>query len=172
MKTILTLVDSLNRHFLPIYGNDWVQVLERHFTEAVGQSGQLVLEYDQRYAMEKDYDYGYVDVSDDGGHLWETLATFMNTGFMETPGYSQDWDSESYGHPVLDLSAYAGSAEAERATPLASRAAVWISPIMSRSLLLAAPSVPSARLTPASSSRVTGQKPLASFRLDSGQCTT
>ena len=66
----------------------------------------------------------------------------------------------------------AGTASARRLTPLASRAAVRVSPIMSRSLLLAEPSVPSATLMPASSSFCTGQKPLASFRLDSGQCTT
>ena len=51
-------------------------------------------------------------------------------------------------------------------------AALCISPNIFRSLLLALPSVPSATLTPASSSFCTGQKPLASFILDSGQCTT
>jgi hypothetical protein len=39
-------------------------------------------------------------------------------------------------------------------------------------LLLAAPSVPRATLTPACSSQVTGQMPLASFRFEWGQCTT
>ncbi|MCK4681338.1 hypothetical protein KAT82_09430, partial [bacterium] len=47
-------------------------------------------------------------ISDDGGLCWVTLETFTNLGFMETPGYSVDWDSEDYGHPVLDLSTYAG----------------------------------------------------------------
>ena len=42
----------------------------------------------------------------------------------------------------------------------------------SRRLLLAAPSVPSATLMPAASSGATGAKPLASFRLDDGQCAT
>ena len=49
---------------------------------------------------------------------------------------------------------------------------VRVSPNMSRSLLLAAPSVPIARFTPARRSLSTGQKPEASLRLDSGQCTT
>ena len=43
MKTIVVLMDSLNRHFLPAYGNDWVEtpnidrlaarscVFDRHF---------------------------------------------------------------------------------------------------------------------------------------------
>ena len=61
---------------------------------------------------------------------------------------------------------------ASPATPFASSAAVRISPTMSRSLLLAQPSVPSATSTPAASSFATGQKPLASLRFDSGQCTT
>ena len=43
---------------------------------------------------------------------------------------------------------------------------------MLRRLLLAAPSVPSATLTPAWCSLWTGQIPEASFMLDRGQCTT
>ena len=38
--------------------------------------------------------------------------------------------------------------------------------------MLAAPSVPSAMLTPASASFATGAKPLASLRFDDGQCAT
>ncbi|MOA06052.1 hypothetical protein D3C78_1256730 [compost metagenome] len=64
---------------------------------------------------------------------------------------------------------WASSAVAEPATALASRAAVRVSPSRSRSLLLAAPSVPTATLTPACHKRSTGQNPLASFRFDSGQ---
>ena len=66
----------------------------------------------------------------------------------------------------------AGRVLAFRETHLASSAAVRISLNMSRSLLLAAPSVPRATLTPAATSRPTGQKPEASFRFDSGQWTT
>ena len=73
---------------------------------------------------------------------------------------------------AIAIARWAGAAVASRAIALATRLAVRISWIMSRSLLLAAPSVPSATLTPAASSFATGQKPLASFRLDSGQCTT
>ncbi|VVN34562.1 hypothetical protein PS639_04993 [Pseudomonas fluorescens] len=67
---------------------------------------------------------------------------------------------------------WASSAVAEPATALASNAAVRVSPSKSRSLLLAAPSVPIATLTPACHKRSTGQKPLASFRFDSGQWIT
>ena len=66
----------------------------------------------------------------------------------------------------------ASSAAASCATALASSAAVRVSPTMSRSLLDAQPSVPMARFTPARSSAHAGQKPEASLRFDSGQCTT
>ena len=62
--------------------------------------------------------------------------------------------------------------EASPDDPLASSAANRISSIMLRLLLLAAPSVPMATLTPLSSNVETGQMPLASLRLDFGQCAT
>ena len=96
------------------YGNDWYQILERHFDEASGLTPgtTLTFEYDQRIAMEKDYDYGYVDISLDDGSSWTTLSTVTNPGFVGTPGLSQDWDSVhpvAGGHQALDLSDYSGS---------------------------------------------------------------
>ena len=46
------------------YGNNWYCTLERDFTiDWPGiQVTQAELEFDQRFAMEKDYDYGYVDI--------------------------------------------------------------------------------------------------------------
>ena len=94
------------------YGNDWLQILERHFTEAAGASGTLTLEYDQRYAMENDYDYGYVDLrSPANGDTWRTVFTVSNPGFAGSPGSSQDWDStnpQGPGHMMLDISDYIG----------------------------------------------------------------
>ncbi|MCK4512250.1 immune inhibitor A, partial [bacterium] len=74
-----------------------------------GPGDVLTLEYDQRYAIEKDYDYGYVDVSSEADSVWVTLASFDNPGFAGTPGTSTDWDHETYGHWSLDMSAYAGA---------------------------------------------------------------
>jgi hypothetical protein len=89
------------------YGNNWMQILERHFTETVAQTGPIVLEYDQRYAMEKDYDYGYVDIrSSATSDTWYTVVTVHNPGFAGTPGMSQDWDSthpDGPGHMVVDI---------------------------------------------------------------------
>jgi hypothetical protein len=96
------------------YGNDWYQVLSREFPEVatITEPGDvLTLEYDQRIAMEKNYDYGYTDVSSDGGETWTTVWVVENPGFAGTPGRSQDWDSTNPmapGHLAIDLSDYAG----------------------------------------------------------------
>ena len=94
------------------YGNNWLQVLERHFDEAAGASGTLTLEYDQRYAMENDYDYGHVDIrSAASADTWFTLFSVSNPGFAGQPGASQDWTStnpEGPGHMTLDISDHIG----------------------------------------------------------------
>ena len=99
------------------YGNNWLQLLWRGFPEVATQTSPgdtLLLDYDQRYAMEKAYDYGYVDLrSAATGDTWYTLHSFCNPGFMGTPGTSQDWDStdpDAPGHMTLDLSAFSGEA--------------------------------------------------------------
>ncbi len=94
------------------YGNDWTCYLSRSFPEVgtlTSPGDGLYLEYDQRYAMEALYDYGYTDVSTDGGASWTTEWLIPGPHFP--PGASQDWDSENPwgpGHMLLDLSAYAG----------------------------------------------------------------
>jgi hypothetical protein len=99
------------------YGNNWFQLLWRAFPEVATQTSvgdTLLLEYDQRYAIEKAYDYGYVDLrSVATGDTWYTLHSFCNPGFMGTPGISQDWDGTDPGgpgHMTLDLSAFSGEA--------------------------------------------------------------
>ena len=91
------------------YGNDWRQIMYRDLRlSAWSDSGDDVeLVYDQRFAMEHDYDYGYVDVSHDGGDSWETIWTVHNPGFAGKPGVSKDWDSD-YGHETVSLSSWAG----------------------------------------------------------------
>ncbi len=68
--------------------------------------GDLIqLTFNQRYAMENNYDYGYVDVSSDGGATWDTtVAVYTNPGFAGQPGTSQNWDAN--GDKVIDLSDY------------------------------------------------------------------
>jgi len=89
------------------YGNSWTCVLVRDVALWTPEHDviQAKLEFDQRFAMEHDYDCGYVDVSNDDGDTWTTLASYSNTGFLGQPGTPQDWDS-SFGHQNIDLSSY------------------------------------------------------------------
>jgi hypothetical protein len=91
------------------YGNEWLQILKRTLTAGeMGTGGDLVeLEWDQRYAMERNYDYGYVEVSNDGGANWSTLAAYNNTGFQGA-GVPHNWNHPTDGHVVHDISTYAG----------------------------------------------------------------
>jgi hypothetical protein len=95
------------------YGNDWKQWLYREIplSDWSEESDEVVFEWDQRFAMENDYDYGYVDFSYDYGASWTTLGIFANNGFAGQPGMSHDWDSTSPsgpGHVVEDISQFAG----------------------------------------------------------------
>jgi hypothetical protein len=91
------------------YGNDWLCVLEREFPLSVWSvpGDDVTLEWDQRYAIERNYDYGYVDVCVSGSGSWVTLATYTNVGFLGA-GVPVDWTSPTLGHPVIDVSEYAG----------------------------------------------------------------
>jgi hypothetical protein len=92
------------------YGNNWICMLERDFPEVdvnTDPGDQLRIEWDQRYAIEKDYDYGYVDVSTDNGADWTTIASYSNWGFAGQPGWPVNWGDDD-GHPVFDMDAYAG----------------------------------------------------------------
>lgn len=91
------------------YANDWYQVLSQHLTGVTGTGTETVeIDFDQRYAMERGYDFGYVDISDDGGVSWVTLAAYTNTG-TSGAGTPVDWDDATYGHVLLDASSYSGS---------------------------------------------------------------
>jgi hypothetical protein len=93
------------------YGNNWLCHLVREFPLSVWSApGDFVtFEWDQRFAIENDYDYGYVDVASEGDSTWVTLASFDNPGFAGTPGTSTDWNHGTYGHWSLDMSVYAGA---------------------------------------------------------------
>ena len=95
------------------YGNDWVCILSRELplSSWSDPGNDVVLEWDQRCAMEFLYDYGYVDVRAPGDSTWTTHHFVNNPGFHGLPGISQDWDSpnpRAPGHDDIDLSSYAG----------------------------------------------------------------
>jgi hypothetical protein len=96
------------------YGNNWICMLLRVFPETADTEpgDEIRLEYDQRYAMESAYDYGYTDISADGGQSWTTVQAVENIGFAGTPGVPQEWGSTTPagpGHMSIDLSDYAGT---------------------------------------------------------------
>ena len=74
------------------------------------------LEYEVWHDIEEGWDYGYLQVSTDGGNTWDILETPHSsppnkTGTGFGPGYSgnQDWTGES-----VDLTSYAGEQLAVR----------------------------------------------------------
>ncbi len=80
---------------------------------------EAVLEYDVWYWLESLWDYGYVEVSVDGGKTWTILATEHSTdenphGTAYGPGYTgesadeQGANMEGWLHERVDLSAFAG----------------------------------------------------------------
>jgi hypothetical protein len=91
------------------YGNEWRQILKRTLTAGeMGTEGDLVeIEWDQRYAMERLYDYGYVEVMGPSDTEWVTLASFNNTGFQGA-GIPHNWTHPQDGHVLYDISSYAG----------------------------------------------------------------
>jgi len=91
------------------YGNDWLQMMHRDFPLSTWSvaGDDVYLDFDQRFAMEHDYDYGYLEVSDDAGTTWMTIYTANNPGFAGKPGVSQDWTS-AHGHQRLSLGPWAG----------------------------------------------------------------
>lgn len=79
---------------------------------------KATLQYDIWYEVEQDFDYGYVEVSDDGGHVWRTLRGRYTTdkdpnGANYGNGYTGS-SAKGTGarngwlHESLDLSRYAG----------------------------------------------------------------
>jgi hypothetical protein len=80
------------------------------FTQA---SGPLTFKYSTWYDLEKDYDYVYVDVSEDGGNTWQILKTPSGRDKAEDPsgnayGWGYNDQSNGWKEESVDLSQYAG----------------------------------------------------------------
>jgi hypothetical protein len=89
------------------YGNRWRQYLERGFDLTPYAGSEINLDFRQKFALERLYDLGYVDVSTDSGETWTTVAQYSDPGF-EAPFWPVDWDYPGLGHVSLDLTEYAG----------------------------------------------------------------
>lgn len=74
------------------YGNNWNDVaMTKHFFDLSSSQSRTLLIFNSSYRMNQS-DYGYVEISPDGGRHWEIISDFT--------GYS-DWKSYTY-----DISAY------------------------------------------------------------------
>jgi hypothetical protein len=99
------------------YGNNWIQHLTHRFGDGT-EIDSARLDYRQIFAMENDYDYGYVDIRviTTGGDTidqgtddeWKKIIYFDNPGFAGMPGVpNMDWESgDPSNRPVLDLTSY------------------------------------------------------------------
>lgn len=77
----------------PGYGNGWKDYLQHSF-DLTTATGTVTLTYQRKYDMERNYDYAYVEVSDNNGLSWSTLKSY--TG-------SSGWKSDS-----ISLTSYKG----------------------------------------------------------------
>jgi immune inhibitor A len=117
----LTFTGSTAVHMLPVdpysgsyafatnLGNESDMTLTREF-DFTNASGPLTLSFRTWYDLEKDYDYLYLEVSEDGEH-WQTITTPSGTG--EDPnGSSYGWGyngaTNNWIKEDVDLSQYAG----------------------------------------------------------------
>ncbi len=93
--------------------SDKVDLATNTLTRSVDLTGTTkpVFSFNSHWSIEQDWDYGYVEVSTDGGKTWDLLK---DTGgaFTDTNpnGNSQGWGltGEGTGTLSFDLSAYAG----------------------------------------------------------------
>lgn len=74
-------------------------------------SGPINFTFNTWYDIEKDYDYIYLEVSEDGGQTWSIITTPSGTG-EDPSGNSYGWGyngvSNGWKEENVDLSAYAG----------------------------------------------------------------
>ncbi|HQV71048.1 MAG TPA: immune inhibitor A [Thermoflexales bacterium] len=105
------------------HGKFWwsnrADVSNSRMTHDIDLSGvqKATLKYRAWYRLEKDYDYGYVTVSTDGGATWKTLKTpscstedpnSANLGCGYTGPSGGDKNNPGWVNETVDLSAYAG----------------------------------------------------------------
>jgi hypothetical protein len=96
-------------------GDESNMTLTREF-DLSGIHGPITLSYSTWYDIEKDYDYLYVELSEDGGETWEILQT--PSGLSSDPsGNSYGWayngtsgtgDEAAWIKEEVDLTAYSG----------------------------------------------------------------
>jgi hypothetical protein len=120
-KATLTFTGSTSSELLPVdpysgthafwsnMGDESDMTLTRSF-DFSNVGGPIEMSYRIWYDLEKDYDYAYLEVSEDGQH-WQILTTPLGTG-EDPSGNSYGWgyngNSGGWREEKIDLSAYAG----------------------------------------------------------------
>jgi len=111
MSTQITPVDAYSGSyaFWSNFGNESDMTLTREF-DFTNVSAPVTLSFHTWYDLEKDFDYLYLEVSEDGEH-WQIITTPSGTG--ENPsGNSYGWgyngNSNGWIQEDIDLSQYAG----------------------------------------------------------------
>lgn len=95
--------------FVTNRGNESDMTLTREF-DLTGASGDITLSFQMWYDLEQDYDYLYLEISEDGEN-WQIITTPSGTG--ENPsGNSYGWGyngaTDGWIQEEIDLSQYAG----------------------------------------------------------------
>lgn len=89
--------------------NESDMTLTREF-DLTGTSGKIILSFRAWYDLEQDYDYLYLEVSEDGEH-WQIITTPSGTG-EDPSGSSYGWGyngkTDGWIEEKIDLSQYAG----------------------------------------------------------------
>jgi immune inhibitor A len=97
-------------------GDESDMTLTRAF-DLTGVSGKVSADYWLWYDIEENWDYVYLEASDDGGQTWKILTTPSGTGTNPTgnsygwgyTGFSGGVDGGQWIEESVDLSAYAGN---------------------------------------------------------------
>ncbi len=88
-------------------------VSKEPITVVLGDDGNATLSFDTWYAIEEQWDFGFVQVSTDGGATWTSLANEYTRSDIVADGYPAiipnmpGFTGSGQGHMVFDLSAYA-----------------------------------------------------------------
>ena len=89
----------------PGYGNGWKQYLQHPF-DLTSAAGTVTLSYFYKIDIERNFDFFYVEVSDNNGASWSDppLKTYTNEGPGPPGGKDVDWTQDS-----VDLTSYIGN---------------------------------------------------------------
>ena len=81
-----------------------------HDFDLTTATAPVVFSFNSFWSFESDYDYGYFEVSDDGGVTWTKLKDSSNFMVLDNGGAGTDYalNGEDSGNVTFDLSAYAG----------------------------------------------------------------